>query len=98
MIADEMRSKLAILSPDFIEIIDESESHRGHSGFSEGGESHFRIRLTSPSFAGLSRIARHRLVHSTLGDIIPRIHALALELNESEPVSAPSLAAPAGQA
>ena len=80
MIADEMKARLATLQPTLLEIIDESESHRGHAGFREGGESHFRIRLTSPAFSALSRIQRHRLVHQTLGDIVPRIHALALEL------------------
>ena len=80
MIADEMKARLATLQPTLLEIIDESESHRGHAGFREGGESHFRIRLTSPTFSALSRIQRHRLVHQTLGDIVPRIHALALEL------------------
>ncbi|MDN3711794.1 BolA family protein [Paracoccus cavernae] len=98
MIAEEMRSRLAELQPEAIEIIDESESHRGHSGFRDGGESHFRIRLVSPHFAGLSRIERHRLVHRTLGDIVPRIHALALDLQESATVSAPSLAAPPAEA
>ena len=83
MIADEMREKLTGLAPSQLEIIDESESHRGHGGWREGGETHFRIRMSSPRFDGLSRVARHRLVHQTLGDIVPRIHALALELNES---------------
>ena len=83
MIADEMRVRLASLSPSRLDVIDESESHRGHAGFREGGESHFRIRMASPAFAGLGRIQRHRLVHQTLGDIVPRIHALALELAES---------------
>ena len=83
MIADEMREKLTELAPLQLEIIDESESHRGHGGWREGGETHFRIRMTSPRFDGLNRVARHRLVHQTLGDIVPRIHALALELSES---------------
>ncbi|SIS63040.1 BolA family protein [Paracoccus saliphilus] len=83
MIADEMRERLAVLTPSRLEIIDESEDHRGHAGFREGGQSHFRIRIASPSFSGLSRLQRHRLVHETLGDIVPRIHALALELAES---------------
>ena len=83
MIADEMREKLTELAPLQLEIIDESESHRGHGGWREGGETHFRIRMASPRFAGLSRVARHRLVHQTLGDIVPRIHALALDLSES---------------
>ena len=83
MIADEMREKLTELAPLQLEIIDESESHRGHGGWREGGETHFRIRMTSPRFDGLNRVSRHRLVHQTLGDIVPRIHALALELGES---------------
>ena len=83
MIADEMRERLAGLSPLRLEIIDESEGHRGHGGWREGGQTHFRIRMASAQFAGLSPVARHRLVHRALGDIMPRIHALALELAES---------------
>lgn len=83
MIADEMREKLAGLAPSRLEILDESESHRGHGGWREGGETHFRIRMASPAFAGLGHVGRHRLVHAALGDIVPRIHALALELAES---------------
>lgn len=83
LIADEMTERLQGLTPTDLEIFDESESHRGHAGFREGGQSHFRIRMASPAFAGLSRLQRHRLVHTTLGDIVPRVHALALELTES---------------
>ncbi|RMC30582.1 BolA family protein [Paracoccus alkanivorans] len=83
MIADEMRERLAVLKPSRLEVIDESESHRGHAGYRDGGQSHFRIRMASSSFSGLSRLQRHRLIHETLGDIMPRIHALALELAES---------------
>ena len=65
-----------------LEVIDESESHRGHAGFQEGGESHFRVRLISPDFVGQSRIARHRAVHAALGkDLLGEIHALPLDLS-----------------
>ena len=83
MIADEMRDRLAALNPTLIEVIDESESHRGHAGYRDGGESHFRVRMASPAFAGLGRVERHRLVHRTLGGLVERIHALALELSEA---------------
>ena len=83
MIVDEMTARLQALHPTRLEILDESESHRGHGGWREGGETHFRIRKASPRYDGLSRVARHRLVHQTLGDIVPRIHALALDLGES---------------
>ncbi|WP_304617655.1 BolA family protein [Paracoccus sp. (in: a-proteobacteria)] len=82
-IATEMIARLSALEPTRLEVLDESEAHRGHAGFREGGQTHFRIRMASPRLAGLSRIERHRLVHATLGDIVPRIHALALELAES---------------
>lgn len=81
-IADEMNKRLAGLAPAALEVLDESELHRGHAGWREGGQTHFRIRMTAPVFAGLSRVERHRLVNRTLGDIVPRIHALALELSE----------------
>lgn len=81
MIVDEMRDRLAALSPTRLEVLDESEDHRGHAGWREGGQTHFRIRMSAPGFAALSRVQRHRLVHETLGDIVPRIHALALELD-----------------
>jgi BolA protein len=65
-----------------LEVIDESEQHRGHSGFQDGGESHFRVRLKTSAFAGQSRIARHRAVHAALGpELLGAIHALALELD-----------------
>lgn len=65
-----------------LEVIDESESHRGHAGFQEGGESHFRVLLISADFVGQSRIARHRAVHAALGkDLMGEIHALALDLS-----------------
>ena len=80
-IAEEMRARLAALEPSRLDVIDESEQHRGHGGWREGGQTHFRIRMASPRFQGLGRVDRHRLVNRTLGDVVPRIHALALELS-----------------
>ncbi|WP_407674143.1 BolA/IbaG family iron-sulfur metabolism protein [Paracoccus beibuensis] len=37
----------------------------------------------SPAFKGLSRVQRHRPVHAALGDIVPQIHTLSLDLSES---------------
>ena len=80
MIADEMSERLQQLSPTVLEVIDESEQHRGHAGWRDGGQSHFRVRIAAPKLTELSRIERHRLIHRTLGDIVPRIHALAIEV------------------
>lgn len=80
LIADQMRERLAALAPSRLEVIDESHQHAGHAGARPEGQTHYRIRMTAPAFADLSRIDRHRLVTRTLGDIVPRIHALAMEL------------------
>ena len=82
-ITEDMRTRLtAAFAPDRLEITDESEAHRGHSGYRDGGESHFRILMRAPALAGLGRVARHRAVHAALGpDLVGRIHALALDLD-----------------
>lgn len=82
-ISKEMSERLsAAFEIKALEIEDQSEAHRGHAGFQEGGESHFHIRMVAVEMAGLSRIARHRAVHGALGaDIMGRIHALSLDLS-----------------
>ncbi|WP_293444967.1 BolA family protein [Planktotalea sp.] len=81
--ADEIRVKLeAALAPSALDVVDDSESHRGHGGYQEGGESHYNLRIRAELFEGKSRIARHRMVHAALGpELIGRIHALALDLD-----------------
>ncbi len=81
-VSDDMRARLvAAFTPTRLEIIDESEAHRGHAGYREGGESHFRIVLRAPSLGPMTRVERHRAVHAALGaDLVGRVHALALDL------------------
>ena len=68
--------------PKVLEVVDDSEAHRGHAGYQDGGESHFNVHVESEAFQGLSRIARHRAVHAAIGpDLIGRIHALALDIS-----------------
>jgi len=72
----------AAFSPQVLEVIDDSEAHRGHAGYQEGGESHFNVVITAEVFAPMSRIARHRAVHDAIGkDLVSRIHALSLQIN-----------------
>ena len=80
---EEIRTALEVsFAPETLEVIDESESHRGHAGYQEGGESHFRVRIKAEAFGSMSRIERHRAVHKALGaDLVGRIHALALDIS-----------------
>jgi len=82
-VTDEIRAKLDVaFSPRELDVVDESELHRGHAGYREGGESHFRVTIRSDAFRDMSRIDRHRAVHDALGpDLVGRIHALALSID-----------------
>lgn len=78
-----IRAKLtAAFAPDHLDVIDESEQHRGHGGWREGGQTHFRVVLRSPAFDGLSRVERSRAVHAALREELEGgVHALALVLS-----------------
>lgn len=67
-------------APERLEVIDESEQHRGHAGYRDGGESHFRVRIDAAPLKAMGRLERHRAVHRALGPITGEIHALALEV------------------
>ena len=53
-------------SPSELDVVDESHKHKGHAGARPEGESHFRVRIVSPAFAGLTRIERHRQINAVL--------------------------------
>jgi BolA protein len=82
-VADRMQQKLqAAFAPARLEVLDESESHRGHGGWREGGETHFRVVMAAAAFDGLSRVDRQRAVNRVLADeLAGPVHALALELS-----------------
>jgi BolA protein len=76
-----MRAKLIeALQPTRLDVINESELHAGHRGSPGTGESHFRVLIVSPMFAGKSRLDRHRLVNDTLvAELNGKVHALAIK-------------------
>ncbi len=83
-ITSEQIDKLlrASLAPVALEVQDDSHLHAGHAGAKEGR--HFSVRVVSERFAGLNRLARHRLVYDSLkaqieGSAGGNIHALAID-------------------
>ncbi len=80
-VADRLRSKLdQALAPQQLEIHDDSAKHSGHEGAREGGESHFSVLVVSERFEGLNRVARQRLINTTLAeDLAGQVHALSLQ-------------------
>jgi BolA protein len=79
-VATEMLRRLDLaLSPTHVELIDDSELHRGHGGYNPAGESHFALRIESPAFAGKGRVERQRMIYAALGDLMDaRVHALSI--------------------
>lgn len=82
-VKDQIHERLsAAFDPSELVVVDDSESHRGHAGYQDGGESHFNVRIRAQAFESMNRIARHRAVHSALGkELVGRIHALALDID-----------------
>lgn len=81
-VRDTIAEKLSVkFAPTHLEVIDESEKHRGHGGYREGGETHFRVRIASHLFTGQSRLAQHRAVMQALdAELKAGVHALAVEV------------------
>ncbi len=83
---DSVRARLEqAFAPEHVEVVDESELHRGHAGWSEGGGTHFRVHVVSSHFRGLTRLERHRLVHAALTDALSgSVHALSIRASAPE--------------
>jgi BolA family transcriptional regulator, general stress-responsive regulator len=84
---ERMKQRLQSLEPLRLRIDDDSALHAGHEGARSGG-GHYRLHLVSPRFAGLTRVARHRLVYDVLDSLMRReVHALAMTLLSPEECS-----------
>ena len=65
--------------PNFLEVVDESELHRGHVGFKEGTQTHFKVVISAKTFKKMSRLSRERAIYKALGSkLMLNIHALSI--------------------
>ena len=82
LVRKTIESKLnEALSPTFLEVVDESAQHHGHSGARPDGESHFRVKIAAPAFKGKSRVEQHRMINQVLAhELQGRVHALVIEV------------------
>jgi len=85
-VADTIERKLTeALAPQRLNIVDDSEKHKGHAGYREGGETHFRVEIVSDAFAGQNRVARQRRVYEILAEeLAAGVHALQLKTQTPE--------------
>lgn len=80
-VAERMKAKLeSRFSPELIEMVDDSDKHKGHSGSSDAGETHFSVTITSSVFLGVNRVGRQRLVMNALSEeLAGPVHALSIK-------------------
>lgn len=84
-VSEQIRSRLAALDPVVLDLVDESAKHAGHAGARPGGNTHWRLAIVSPRFAGKPTVARHRMVYEALGELMQDpIHALAITARAPE--------------
>jgi len=79
-VKDEIEARLrTAFLPTELMVENESHRHAGHAGDDGSGESHFRLHIRAPALAAMGRVDRHRAVTRALGDVMGRIHALAID-------------------
>jgi BolA protein len=77
-------------APVSLEVVNDSDRHRGHAGAPGTGESHFTIKVVSDRFVGKSRLERHRMVNDVLAEELKGpVHALAISALAPEERSRP---------
>jgi BolA protein len=69
---EQLQTTLQALQPEHLEVLDESHMH------SRGLETHYKVVLVTPLFAGLGAVKRHQQVYACLGELMGQVHALAL--------------------
>jgi len=76
---ERMQERLAALTPESLEIQDESAAHAGHAG-AQGGGGHYWLMIVSSQFVGKLTVARHRMIYDALKDMMQtEIHALSIQ-------------------
>ncbi len=85
-IKDRIINKLTLqLSPELLEVIDDSNSHAGHAGWKDSGETHFNVLIVSSAFENKSKVARHKMVYGILAEEMQeKVHALSVKAFTTE--------------
>ena len=62
-------------------VSDVSESHKGHSGYVKGEETHFEIFIISNDFENKNRLERHKMVNNLLkNEFLGSLHSITYKL------------------
>ncbi len=68
-------------SPTFLNVVNNSHLHKGHSGDDGSGNTHFLVEIDTDVFKKYNRLECHRMVYKSLNDIVnDRIHSLEISI------------------
>ena len=71
--------------PHYLNVIDDSDSHRSHRGTSHTENTHFIVTIISDTFQKMTLIQRHRAVNNVLKDAFSgTLHALKITAKTPE--------------
>lgn len=81
-IHEEIKTRIeAALSPDHLEVINESHKHAGHAGDDGSGQTHFKLMVVSAHFEGQSRVQRQQGINTIIAPLFDQgLHALSMRL------------------
>ncbi len=68
------------LSPDYLEVINDSNNHKGHNGDDGSGQSHFLVKVRSEKFSGMSKLASYRMLNDILAEELKSLHSLSFSI------------------
>jgi len=79
---EAIEQKLSVLNPHFLEVIDESDKHLGHSGNPDGvGDTHFIVKIAATSLSAMNKIVQHRTINNLLAEeFASGLHALSIKV------------------
>ncbi|MDA9163707.1 BolA family transcriptional regulator [Rickettsiaceae bacterium] len=81
---EAIEQKLSVLNPHFLEVIDESDKHLGHSGNPSGaGDTHFIVKIAAEKLNSMNKIVQHRTINNLLAEEFANgLHALSIKIVE----------------
>jgi BolA protein len=69
------------LAPEFLEVVNNSHLHKGHSGHDGSGNTHFKIIIKSSNLSHLGKVEAHRRINKVLDEEFNKgLHALEIKL------------------
>ena len=81
---ESIKDKLhSTLSPDYLEVIDDSMLHQEHLDVEAGSVTHITIKISSQDLKSATKVAAHQMIYKTLkNEIDAGLHAISIKIQQ----------------